>query len=196
MKKWSIVLFVLLLIGCEPKPKSSDLLKNYVVMTNKYVSSFSQYSTYYLSIDTLVYVYNTAYSSDSVWQCTQCSGKNNQLGSGYVDITTNEVNANMNNGGFTKVEWSQNPDIEVFISVVEDYSESYYGGGYYYGSYYPTVSVSDQWTMHIYLVDVKKETLIWEGDISDISATIDNDGSLLVKAIDKAFQQSSVTKNP
>lgn len=196
MKKWSVVLFMLLLIGCEPKPKNSDLLKNYVVNTYKDNSvDFSKYSTYYLSIDTLAYVYNYY---DTAWQCVQCSSDPNYQSyvlDNYIEITTNEIKTNMNNGGFTKVEWSQNPDLQVFISIVEDYSESYYGGGYYYGSYYPTVSVSDQWAMHIYLADVKKETLVWEGDISDILATLDNDGSLIIKAIDKAFQQSPVTKN-
>lgn len=191
--------------GCEPKPNTSDLVKNMVVTTDyDNTVDFTKFSSYYLPIDTISYFTNSSSQVDTLW-CTTCKN-----GGEYPHVTTSEVIRQMNSAGFTQVGKKQNPDLRVYIFVVENVNtyQSYYynpygygygyGFGYGYGYGYPTYSQTDQADLYIEIFDVKhltkgKPSLVWYSDISDLVSSPDFSG-LTVKAIDQAFKQSSYLK--
>lgn len=206
-KYFIIVASALSFWGCEPKPNTGDLVKNMVVTTDyDNTVDFTKYTSYYLPIDTISYFTNASSSNkaDTLW-CPTCNN-----GGQYPHVTTNEVINQMNLAGFTQVGKKQNPDLRVYIFVVENVSisQSYaynpygygygYGFGYGYGYGYPTYSETDQADLYLEIFDVKnltkgKPTLIWYCDISDLVSSPDLSG-LSAKAIDQAFKQSSYLK--
>jgi|GEM_PF-1403472 len=215
MKKliFSLIVFSAFL-GCQPKPGTADLVKNMVVTAVNYdaTTDYSKYSTYSLVMDTISYFNSSDSDPRDTLQCSNCSGNNNLLGI-FPSIITSEVESQLNDVGYKKVFIKQNPDLKVYVVIVENYSvqQSYsyypygYGGGYGYGygyggygGYYPSVSVSDQADLYVQIFDLKnkvngKPKLIWGVDIGDLVSSPDL-GNLTVAAIDQAFNQSSYVK--
>ncbi len=214
-----VVLF--LFMGCEPKPSLSKLTQHLVVSTNyDNANGFSkyQYSSYYLPLDTLSYFNNQDKVAADTLQCLNCSGNNSQLGS-YAQAITTQVKSKLDSLGFSQISSiKQNPDIKVYVFIIENvnisqslaynpygYGYGGYGGygyggygGYGYGGYYPTVSVSDQADLYIEIFDLKhpyngKPNPIWLCDIGDLVSS-PNVYSLTIPAINQAFKQSTYIK--
>jgi len=191
----------LFLWGCQPKPSSGDLLKNLVVSTEfDNTADYSQYSTFYLRLDTMNY-FNSAdpYPEDTLW----VSG-----GSGdFVDYITKTVNDSLVARGYSAVSRKSSPHLKVVIYEVENYSVSYsyypYNYGYGYGGYgygyggYTSASVSDQADLYIQILDMNhltngKPTLVWYCDIGDIASLSSAD--TFFRALSQAFKQSPYLK--
>lgn len=207
----AIVVAAVFLGSCQPKPNTGDLLKNMVVVTDyDNTVDFTQYSSYYLPLDTLSY-FN---SSDTNPADTLAV---DQSGTGYVGNITTRVNNNMLAAGYTKVGKKASPDLKVYVFIVENYNVyqtyNYYpygygygygfGYGYGYGGYgygYSSYSVSDQANLYIEIFDLKnkvngKPKLIWYSNISDLVSSPDQTATTIVlKSIDQAFKQSSYLK--
>lgn len=193
--------------GCEPKPSTSDLVKNMVVTTDyDNTVDFTKYTSYYLPVDTISYFNNSDPNPADTLQCTGCSGNNN--GGQYPHVITSEVINQMNLAGFTQVGKKQNPDLRVYVFIVETFNiyQSYnynpygygYGYGFGYGYGYPTYSETDQADLYLEIFDVKnltngKPKLVWYCDIGDLVSSPDLFG-LTTTAIDKAFKQSTYLK--
>lgn len=199
--------------SCQPKPNAGDLVKNLVVTTNyDNTVDFTQYSSYYLPLDTLSY-FNSSDNNPADTLAVDPSG------TGYVGNITSRVNNNMSAAGYTRVGKKASPDLKVYVFIVENYNvyQTYnyypygygygygfgygYGyGGYGYGSYYPSYSVSDQADLYIEVFDLKnkvngKPKLIWACDIADLVSSPDQTATTIVlKSIDQAFKQSSYIK--
>lgn len=184
--------------SCQPKPNDADLLKNMVVTTDyNTTANFSNYSTYWMSLDTISYFLNTDTNlADTI-----------STGAG-VSTIANAVSGKVTAAGYNLVGKSASPDFWVHIYVVENYSEyqSYYYnpygygyGGYYggYGGYGSTLSVSDQSNLFIFFVDLKHrssgKSYMWGCNIGDVASSPDQINTTL-RAIDQAFQQSSYIK--
>ena len=209
MKRYFIVVAsILFWWACEPKPNANDLVKNMVVTTDyDKTTDFTRFTSYYLPVDTISYFTNSSDQVDTLW-CTTCT--NNGQDPQYPHVVTSEIISQMNLAGFTQVGKKQNPDLRVYIFVVEtvNINQSYnynpygYGGGYGFGYGYgygsPTYSVSDQADLYLEIFDVKHPTngmptLVWYCDIGDLVSSPDFSG-LTTKAIDQAFKQSSYLK--
>ncbi len=196
----------MILAGCQPKPDAGDLVKNMVVSTQyDNTTDFTKYSTYYLALDTVSYFNSDdPYAADTL-QCDACNGYSNQLGS-YPGVITSEVKARLDAIGYKQVPRNQNPDLKIYVFIIENYnvSQSYnyspYGYGYGYGfgyggGYYPTVSVSDQADLYIEIFDLTNHSKpLWLCDIGDLVSSPDPNGSITIRSIDQAFQQSSYIK--
>jgi hypothetical protein len=180
--------------SCQPKPNNSDLLKNMVVSTDyNGTANFSNYSTYWMSLDTISYFLNTA-PTDTI-----------STGAAVRTIT-NEVSGALTTAGYNLVGKSASPDFWVHIYIVENIStyQSYYYNPYsygYYGGYYggySTVSVSDQSNLYIFLVDLKHKSTgksyLWGCNIGDLASSPDQTTGTIISAIDQAFKQSSYIK--
>jgi hypothetical protein len=208
MKKYFVfVLSALFYWGCQPKPTTSDLVKNMVVTTDyNNTVDFTQYTNYYLPLDTISYFNNSNTVAADTLLCTACTGNNN--GGTYPQIITSEIKKQLDLAGFTKVEKKQNPDFRVYVFIVENIniyqSYNYYpygygfGYGYGYGYGYPTISETDQGDLYIEIFDIKhltngKPTLVWYCDIGDLISTPDL-SALTTTAIDQAFSQSTYIK--
>jgi hypothetical protein len=200
--------------SCQPKPSGSDLVKNMLVYTANYdqTTDYSKYNTYSLALDTLSYFNNQDSNEKDTLQCSACTGNNNALDI-YPSIVTEEIKLKLDGGGFTHVSAKANPDLKVYVVIVENYNVyqslsyypygygygGYYGGyGYYGGGYVPTVSETDQADLYIQIFDMKnrtngKPTPLWGCDISDLVSSNDL-GNLTIKAVDQAFAQSSYIK--
>ncbi len=211
MKKNQFILLLpsLVFFACQPKPNLNELVKNLVVTTDYDKSNgFLQnsYSTYTLQVDTIKYFnYSSNYYPADTLQCVACTG-NNKYFDNYPTTITSEIKNKLDAAGFTKVGAKQNPDLKVYVFIIENYSvsQSYnynpygYGYGYGYGSGYTSISVSDQANLYIQLFDLKhfyksKPNLVWSCNIGDLvsSPTLT---SLTTKAIDQAFAQSGYIK--
>ncbi len=187
MKKILFVILAgsILLAGCMPKPSDADLLKNLVVHTHYEPSAnFKSYSTYYLPLDTMMFIVNrdTSYYRDNPGSLD------------FIDATTNAINNKFLAAGYQRVEWKSSPDLWVNIYIYESYNlyqtYNYYPYGYgYFGGYYPSVSTSDQANFYIDLYDLKTQSIIWSCDIGDIVSSPDR-YNLTLRAIDQAFKQS------
>lgn len=200
--------------GCEPKPNATDLVKNLMVFTTNYISTtnYSNYSTYSLAVDTVSYFFNQDPDPRDTLQCSACAGNNNILGT-YPTIITSEIKSKMDAAGYTQVFSKQNPDLKVYVVIIENYNVyqslsyypygygygGYYGGyGYYGGGYVPSVNVTDQADLYIQIYDMKnktngKPTPLWGCDITDL-VTAPALGTLTLRAIDQAFAQSTYIK--
>ncbi len=178
---------------CEPKPNESDLLKNMVVTTDyNTTANFSNYSTYWMSLDTISYFLNTDPTD------TLATGAD-------VSTITGEVSSKLTAAGYSLVGKNASPDFWVHVYVVENYSEyqSYYYNPYsygYYGGYYGgynSVSVSDQSNLYIFLIDLKHKSsgksYLWGCNIGDVASSPDQINTI-IRAIDQAFTQSSYIK--
>jgi len=193
MKKGFVIVIVsvLFLWACEPKPNGSDLVKKMVVSTDYNSSAnFTSYSTYTMVLDTISYFDN----SDPNPADTSA------IGSEIHDIT-NKVKNKMDSAGYSLVN-EKLADLWVYIYVNQVYSayQSYYYNPYsygYYGSYYPTVSVTDLADLYIYIVDLKHKTsgpYLWACDIGDLVSSQDQTSATILQAIDQAFKQSPYIK--
>src|ERR1041385_2878843 len=90
-----------ILLSCEPKPNTADLVKKMVVVTDyNDTVNFSKKTTYYLALDTIIY-FNTStkYYPNDTLQCTTCSGYNNYLAD-YPTVVTDELKNKMNLAGY------------------------------------------------------------------------------------------------
>jgi hypothetical protein len=191
--------------GCEPKPSASDLVKNMMVTTDYDKSTdFTKYTTYYIPLDTISFFSNADPVAADTLLCTGCTGANN--GGTYPQVITREIKTQLDLAGFTNVGKKQNPDLRVYVFIVEtvnvyqsyNYNPYGYGFGYGYGYGYPTVSETDQADLYLEIFDIKnltngKPTLIWYCDIGDLISSPDYKG-LSTKAIDQAFKQSTYIK--
>ncbi|HTH56021.1 MAG TPA: DUF4136 domain-containing protein [Cyclobacteriaceae bacterium] len=211
MKKWIITCtaFATLLLSCQPKPNDADLVRNLLVLTSNYNSSinYSSYTTYGLATDTVSFFYNQDPDPKDTLQCSSCTGNNNALGS-YPTTITNEIKYKLDSAGFKQVGWKQNPDLKIYVAIVENYSlyqsysyypygygfGGYYGGyGYYGGGYIPTVNASDQADLYIQIYDLKNKTggnptALWGAVITDLVTS--PSASITTRAIKRAFDQS------
>lgn len=204
----------MLTLGCNPKPNNSDLLKHFSTITN-YIDTvnFSNKKTYWLQLDTISYFNSQSNAQTDTLQCLKCTGNNNQLGQ-YANIITTEIKAKLDAAGYVAVNGKQNPDMKVYVTVIENYSlyQTYtyypygygygygYYGGYYggYGGYYPSVGVSDVASLYIVVFDLKhsyqgKPNQIWIAQAGDLVSS-PNLYDLSVEAVDQAFKQSPYFK--
>src|SRR6185295_2512202 len=95
---------VIFLAGCMPKPSDADLLKNLVVHTHYEPSAnFGSYSTFYLPLDTMMFIVNgdTSYYRDNPGSLD------------FIDATTHAINNKFLAAGYQKVEWNSSPDLWV-----------------------------------------------------------------------------------
>ena len=189
-----VAFFGIAVWSCQPKPNNGDLLKNMVVSTDyNSTANFSNYSNYWMSLDTISYFLNTA-PTDTI-----------STGAAVRTIT-NEVSGALTTAGYNLVGKSASPDFWVHIYIVENIStyQSYYYNPYsygYYGGYYggySTVSVSDQSNLYIFLVDLKHKSTgksyLWGCNIGDLASSPDQTTDTIIRAIDQAFKQSSYIK--
>jgi hypothetical protein len=189
-----VAFFGIAVWSCQPKPNNGDLLKNMVVSTDyNSTANFSNYSNYWMSLDTISYFLNTAPTD------TLSTGA-------AVRTITNEVSGALTTAGYSLVGKNASPDFWVHIYIVENIStyQSYYYNPYsygYYGGYYggySTVSVSDQSNLYIFLVDLKHKSTgksyLWGCNIGDLASSPDQTTDTIIRAIDQAFKQSSYIK--
>jgi len=217
MKKLTLAYIALsaFFLSCQPKPTDADLVRNMYVLTRNYISStnYSSYNTYALALDTVSYFYNQDADPKDTLQCSKCTGKNYQLQT-FLSLITGEIKLKLDAAGFTQVGWKQNPDLKIYVAIIETYDlyqgytyqpygygfGGYYGGyGYYGGGYIPTISATDEADMYIQIYDLKNKTggnptALWGCVITDLVSAPDLGGSTL-RAIDQAFAQSKyITK--
>jgi len=193
MKKYFVIVIIAFLFwGCEPKPNPNDLVKKMVVSTDYNSSaSFTNYSTYTMVLDTMSYFDNS----------DQNPADTSVIGSGVHDIT-NKVKNKMDSAGYGLVSKKMTPDLRVYIYVKEVYSayQSYSYNPYsygYYGSYYPTVTVTDQADLYVYILDLKHQSsgpYLWACDIGDLVSSPSQTTVPILQAIDQAFKQSPYIK--
>lgn len=197
------------LSSCQPKPSDADLVKNLVVLTSNYNAStnYSSYSTYGLATDTISYFYNQDPDPKDTLQCTACTG-NNHLLSDFPTTITSVIKSKLDSIGYTQVPWKQNPDLKIYVAIIENYNlyqsysyypygygfGGYYGGyGYYGGGYVPTVSASDQANLYIQIYDLKNKTgntptPLWGAVITDLVSS--PSATPTRRSIRRAFDQS------
>jgi len=198
MKRGRLLLLIglLFLWGCEPKPTLDKLVKSMVVTTDyNGNANFGNYSTYTMVLDTISYFDNSDPNpADTIATASQST---------EVHDITSRVKAKMDSVGYSLVSKKSAPDLWVYIYVNEVYSayQSYsynpYSYGYYGGSYYPTVSVSDQADLYIYILDLKHKVsgpYLWAADIGDLVSSPDQTSATVVRAINQAFKQSPYIK--
>jgi hypothetical protein len=196
--------------SCQPKPDANDLVRKLAVITDyDNTVDFTKYSTYSLSLDTLSYFNNSDPNpADTLVVDTPGSGQ-------YVDLTINRINDKMTAAGYSKVFKKQLPDLKVYVFIVENinvyqsYSYTPYGYGYGYGfgygygyggSYYPSVSETDEAKFYIEIFDLKnlsggKPKLIWYCEMGDLVNSLNlGNPTLVTPYIDQAFTQSPYLK--
>ena len=187
-----VVAFALLCWGCEPKPNSNDLVKRMVVSTDyNSAADFTGYATYTMVLDTMSYFDNSNPNPRDT----------SVIGPGVHDIT-NKVKNKLDSAGYGLVNKKMSPDLWVYIYINEIYSayQSYNYNPYsygYYGSYYPTVTVTDQADLYIYIVDLKHrntEPYLWTCNIDDLVSSPRQTTAPILRAIDQAFKQSPYIK--
>lgn len=188
--------------GCQPEPDKLKLLDELVVATNyDSEADFSSYTTYAIPTDTIGFFSNV--SDDTIIVQSEID---------YPRPVLNNIKANLDALGYTRVDRTQNPDLGISVVVVNDfdifqqviYPGYYNGGGYYSGYYgynswygYPYVNTytSNSGVLIIEIVDLKNRTpdnkvkVIWDAYLGDVYSTIDLLPQSL-KAIDQAFVQS------
>jgi hypothetical protein len=208
MKRALILGGLILLISnsCMQTPEDAELVKHMVVQTvydtdriNSSENIFNSYSTFYIRLDTMGYVFNDP-DADTILVDPIKDGNYE-----FVTPVVDEVKANVEMAGFTFVAEETSPDFAVKVVVLENFnyyqaiSYPYYTGYYgYNGYYYPAVSTyySNSATLLIEIVDLKnfttnnnKYVVVWRAYIGDLLATLDLTGSTM-EAIDRAFEQS------
>lgn len=201
--------------GCQPKPSDGDLVRNMLVLTSNYIptTNYSSYSTYSLSMDTVSYFFNQDPDPKDTLQCFSCTGNNHQLGD-YPRVITDQIKLRLD-AKFTHVGAKQNPDLKVYVVIIENYNlyqsysyypygygfGGYYGGyGYYGGGYIPTVSATDVADLYIQIYDLKNKTgsnptALWGCVISDLVASSGDLVNVTQRSIDQAFAQSTYLTN-
>ncbi len=205
MRKRLGIMFLVALVGvsiwgCQPKPNSSDLVKNMVVTTDyNSTANFSNYATYYMSLDTISYFLNT-----------NPNPADTLLTGAGVSTVARKVSSQLTAAGYSLVSKNASPDFWAHIYIVENYSayQSYYYnpysygyyGGYYggYGGYSSSISVTDEANLYIFLIDLKHKSTgksyLWGTNIGDLVSSLDTTTDTIIRAIDQAFKQSSYIK--
>jgi hypothetical protein len=198
------VLLMAGLWGCEPTPDELKLFDEFVVSTSYDKSAdFNSYSTYTLRADTIGFISNLT-SDDTI-----------EVGSDYARPVITQVNNNLVNLGYQKVEKTEEPDLAVNIYVLKNlnvfqdvnYYPGYYDPGYYnyYGSYYgyggyygyPYVSTYAYNTgvLVVEIIDLKSVNqnsqvkVVWNAYMGDVFSSLDLKQQSL-DAVDQAFVQS------
>lgn len=190
--------------ACQTEPDSAELIDQMVVSTNfDPEADFTTYVTYAIPTDTIGFVSNN--SDDTIITSPEST---------YPRHVLNNIKANLDARGYTRVDRDQDPDLGVNVMVVNDFNifqeivyPNYYGGypgnyysGYYgYGSYYyyPYVNTYAYNTgvLIIEIVDLKNRTpdnkvkVVWDAYLGDVYSTIDRVAQT-EDAIEQAFIQS------
>jgi hypothetical protein len=128
-------------------------------------------------------------------------GDTSVIGPGVQSITR-KVKGKLDSLGYSQVDKKMSPDLWVYIYVNEVYSayQSYVYNPYsfgYYGANYPTVSVTDQADLYIYVFDLKHKTsgpYLWACDIGDLVSSPDQTITPILRGINQAFKQSPYFK--
>lgn len=189
MRRFVVILLILLLFGCGTQPQLSELVNDMVVLTNfDETLDYSQYATYTMPMDTIGLLSNTS--------------NNEYLANDYAKLITAAVKKNLDQTNHTKVDSVAGPDIGVNIFVVNDLSvvQSVYYPSYYYPSYYgyngyygyggiPTYSYFQQAALVIEFVDLSDNKSVWVANIGDLVNSYDT-STKTREAIDQAFVQS------
>jgi hypothetical protein len=210
-KKLSIALFFMTMIfGCDPKPDSNKLLDQLVVSTSYDTNTdFTTYATYSMPTDTIGFYSNA--SNDTIIV---------EHDSDFPRPVLQQIQTNLDDRGYTRVDRTASPDLGINVSVVNDfnvfqqvvYPSGYggYGAGYYYpyyygyGSYYtPYVNTytSNTGVLIIEMIDLKnrntdnKVRTIWTANMGDVYSTIDLMKET-ISGIDQAFKQSPYIQKP
>lgn len=201
---------VMFLSSCMQTPEDAELVKHMIVQTeydttrvNKDGNIFETYSTFFIKLDTMGYVFNDP-EADTILYDPIKDGSYE-----FVSPVINTVKSNVEKAGYNYVVEEANPDFVVKVVVLENFSYyqaisyPYYSGYYgYYGYYYPVVSTyySNSATLLIEIVDLKnfavndnKYVVVWRAYIGDLLATLDLTGST-IEAVDRAFEQSPYIK--
>ena len=198
-----ITLFAVTGWSCQTEPDSAELIDEMVVSTNYDPNAdFTAYTTYAIPTDTIGFVSNN--SNDTIITSPESS---------YPRHVLNNIRANLDALGYTRVSRTENPDLGVNVMVVNDfnvfqevvypnsygYPGSYYSGYYGYGSYYyyPYVNTYAYNTgvLIIELVDLKNRNqqnqvkVVWDAYLGDLYSTIDRN-TQTEDAIGQAFIQS------
>jgi hypothetical protein len=208
MKRWLFFggVMLLFLASCMRTPEDADLVNHMVVQTEYDTSRiksgdniFNTYSTFYLRLDTMGYVFNNP-NADTILIDPIKSGTYY-----FVSPVVDEIASKIESAGFARVEENNDPDFAVKVVVLENFSYfqsisyPFYSGYYgYNGYYYPVVSTyySNSATLLIEIVDIKnfnengeKYVVVWRAYIGDLLVTLDLTGRT-VDAVDRAFNQS------
>lgn len=211
MRKWIIYAALagtsgLGLSGCLSNPDLSSLKTDMVVDTEfDNTANFGGFHTFVIRKDTIGLVSNqtnqTYITHDSV-------DDPDMYASQVVDRITN----NFKNAGYSQVTADDNPDLGVYVFVLDNYDAvqqlvyptyypGYYGGyssyyGYYQQAYVQTY-VSQYATLVIQVVDFKDShtitdpaSVVWTAYLGDLYFAGANYISLSLDAIDQAFAQS------
>lgn len=201
---------VMFISSCMQTPEDAELVKHMIVQTkydttriNEDSNIFKTYSTFFVKLDTMGYVFNDP-EADTILYDPIKDGSYE-----FVTPVINTVKGNVEDAGYNYVVEEANPDFVVKVVVLENFSYyqaisyPYYSGYYgYYGYYYPVVSTyySNSATLLIEIVDVKNFTtndnkyiVVWRAYIGDLLATLDLTGSTM-EAVDRAFKQSPYIK--
>lgn len=190
--------------GCEPTPDELKLFDEFVVSTSyDNTANFNSYKTYTLRTDTIGFISNLT-SDDTI-----------EVGSQYARPVITQVNNNLVDRGYQKVEKTEDPDLAINIYVLKNlnvfqnvnYYPGYYDPGYYnyYGSYYgyggyygyPYVSTYAYNTgvLVVEIIDLKSVNpnsqvkVVWNAYMGDVFSSLDLKQQSL-DAIDQAFVQS------
>lgn len=207
-KLFIAVFFVTMIFGCEPKPDSEKLLDQLVVSTAYDTNTdFTTYTTYSMPTDTIGFYSNASYDTIIV-----------EHDSDFPRPVLQQIQTNLDDRGYTRVDRTASPDLGINVSVVNDfnvfqqvvYPSGYggYGAGYYYpyyygyGSYYsPYVNTytSNTGVLIIEIIDLKnrntenKVRTVWTANMGDVYSTIDLMKET-IDGIDQAFKQSPYIK--
>lgn len=193
---------IITFMACQPEPDNLKLLDQLVVSTNYDTEAdFTEYTTYALATDTIGFI------SNRVEDTILVTPEDGDLPRSILS----QVETNMNQAGYTRVNRTENPDMVVHVLIVNDinffqevvypgyYYPYGYGYGYGYGSYYynyPYVNtyVNNTGSLVVEIVDLKNPSgntvkVIWTAYMGDIVSTVDRIKQS-VEAVDQAFIQS------
>jgi hypothetical protein len=198
-----LMAFGLLCLSCQPEPDANKLYDELVVSTNYDPDvDFTSYTTFAMPTDTIDYVSET--SNETVLVASE---------SNFPRPVLEQIRANIESRGYTRVTKNENPDLGINVAVINDFNvfqtivypdPYYYPGNYYSGYYgynswysYPYVSTQAYNTavLVVEIVDLKNRTpdnkvkVIWAGYMGDLYSTL-NLVDQARTAIDQAFQQS------
>ena len=190
--------------SCSPEPDAKELIDELVVATNYDPAvSFSSYSTYAMPTDTIGFISNK--STESLITASEST---------FPKPILSAIKLNLDSRGYTRVDKSQDPDLGINVTVVNDfnvfqqviypdyyggYGSNYYSGYYGYNSWYSYPYINtyayNTGVLIIEIVDLKNRTpdnkvkVIWDAYMGDVYSTIDRIGQS-VSAVDQAFTQS------
>lgn len=198
MKKYTLILSLIILAACQTPPDYDDLSSEFIVSTSlDKQAEFNSYNTFYIS-DTIVNLGGE--DEDTIWHDDDAS----QL--------VAAVKQNMANRGYTYVQRHQNPDIAFVMGIVKVLNVEYYPGwwggypgwwdpwyGWGYYPYYPwtTVYAYETGTIIIDAYDVLNAEeqgqlrAVWNStNFGALGSTESSNINRGVNSINQSFQQS------